>query len=160
MLIRNALKQLVKKDEHGNACGSIAIVHSICNNVSKLQFDSGSPLLEFATKNKGLDAEKLADSLQSAKSLHSATATVAAQGQTATPDAEDEVNHHFVAFVRSDDGRLLELDGLKPGPVDHGACSVEDFFECAIRVIRDDMMTKTSNLNFSALALTTAPEDD
>lgn len=135
-------------------------MHSICNNSSKLEFQPGSPLLEFARQNKGLSAEKLADHLQAAKALHSVTETVAGQGQTATPDAEDEVNHHFIAFVRSDDGRLLELDGMKLGPVDHGPCSPDELFDKAIHIIRDDMMTKTSNLNFSALALTTAPDED
>ena len=107
-----------------------------------------------------MDAEKLADALQAAKALHSVTETVAAEGQTETPDAEDNVNHHFIAFVRSANGHLLELDGMKSGPIDHGTCGADQLLEKAMGVIRDDMMTKTSNLNFSALALTTAPDDD
>jgi ubiquitin carboxyl-terminal hydrolase L3 len=136
------------------------VVHSVCNNASKLTFDPSSPLLAFARANQGLDAEKLADQLQSATKLHAVTAIVAAEGQTATPDAEDDVNHHFVAFIRSKEGRLLELDGLRPGPIDHGPCAEDDLLDRAIGIIRDDMMTKTSNLNFSALALTIAPEED
>ena len=131
----------------------------MANNASNISFKPDSPLLEFANKNKGLDAEKLADNLQAAKALHSVTESVAGQGQTETPDAEDEVNHHFICFVRSADGDLLELDGMKPGPVNHGSCGPDDVLERAIAIIRDDMMTKTPNLNFSALALTNAPEE-
>ena len=149
-----------QKDQHGNACGSIAVVHSICNNASQLAFTPGSPLLKFAQESTGLDCEKLADRLQAASELHAVTETVAATGQTETPDAEDDVNHHFITFVRSAEGHLLELDGMKQGPVDHGPCTAEGLFEHAIRIIRDDMMTKTSNVNFVALALTTAPEED
>ena len=154
------MNNIKKQEQHGNACGSIAVVHAVCNNVSKLNFTSASPLLEFANKNKGLDAEKVADNLQAAKTLHAVTETVAATGQTETPDAEDEVNHHFIAFIRSSDGHLLEMDGMKPGPIDHGPCADDEVFKKAARIIREDMMTKTENMNFCMLGLTTAPEQD
>jgi ubiquitin carboxyl-terminal hydrolase L3 len=136
------------------------VVHSVCNNLKQIEFEPSSPLLEFGRRNQGLDAEKLADQLQNADRLHTATGTVASMGQTATPDAEDEVNHHFITFIRSSAGHLLELDGMKPGPVDHGSCSAEELFQKAVGIIRDGMMTKTSDLTFSALGLTLAPEED
>ncbi len=27
------------------------------------------------------------------------------------------MNHHFIAFIKTEDGRLVELDGMKQGPV-------------------------------------------
>ena len=27
------------------------------------------------------------------------------------------MKHHFIAFVRTEDGKLIELDGMKKGPV-------------------------------------------
>lgn len=50
--------------------------------------------------------------------LRSAHASTAAQGQTAAPTAEDDVDLHFVAFARSSTGALVELDGRQDGPVE------------------------------------------
>ncbi|WFD43673.1 ubiquitinyl hydrolase 1 [Malassezia psittaci] len=49
------------------------------------------------------------------KSVH---ATIAGEGQTAAPEAEDPVNLHFVAFVRGSTGQLWELDGRRKGPIE------------------------------------------
>ena len=150
-----------RMEEHGNACGTIAVLHAICNNVSRIAFAPNSPLLTFAQQLKGLDSEAAADVLSKATDLHSVTSQVAATGQTETPGVDDEVNYHFIAFIRSDDGHLLEMDGGKKGPVDHGTCPDELFFRKCINIIRDDMMKRDpSSLQFSALGLTTAPEDD
>lgn len=35
---------------------------------------------------------------------------------------------HFVSFLPIN-GRLFELDGLKDGPIDHGECSQDEFYE-------------------------------
>ena len=48
------------------------------------------------------------------RTVHAASA---AEGQTDVPDSQDKVNHHFIAFVRTEDGKLIELDGMKKGPV-------------------------------------------
>ncbi len=36
-----------------------------------------------------------------------------------TPNIEDDVDLHFIAFVEKD-GELYELDGAKPFPINHG----------------------------------------
>ncbi len=33
------------------------------------------------------------------------------------PSEADSVKHHFIAFVLSEDGKLVELDGMRKGPV-------------------------------------------
>ena len=43
--------------------------------------------------------------------------TYAAQGQSAQAESGEQVQHHFIAFVRTQDGKLVELDGMKRGPV-------------------------------------------
>jgi ubiquitin carboxyl-terminal hydrolase L3 len=36
------------------------------------------------------------------------------------PDAQDDVDLHYVCFVRTDDGTLWELDGRRKGPIARG----------------------------------------
>jgi len=66
----------------------------------------------------------------------SAHAEAAAGGQTAAPDAALDTDLHFTAFVKAPsaaeravhgvsakpDMRLIELDGSRAGPIDHGPC--------------------------------------
>ena len=142
-----------RMDTHGNACGSIAALHAVCNNADRLALAEGSPLLQFQRENAGRPAEQAADAMERASALHEATDAAARQGQTAAPDAEDEVDHHFIAFVRWN-GRLVELDGLKPGPIDHGPCEEAELLDKAVAVIRDEMMPLANgNINFSAVGL-------
>ena len=48
--------------------------------------------------------------------MHTETAR---SGQTETPNLEDDVDLHFVTFVEHD-GFLIELDGSRNSPVNHG----------------------------------------
>ena len=50
-------------------------------------------------------------------SLHNELAN---EGQTDV--IEGKVDNHFVCFIEMD-GNLFELDGTKPGPIDHGPIS-------------------------------------
>ena len=43
---------------------------------------------------------------------------------TAAPDAQDDVDLHYVCFVRTDDGTLWELDGRRKGPIARGKLDV------------------------------------
>lgn len=33
------------------------------------------------------------------------------------PESGEQVSHHFIAFVRTAEGKLVELDGMKRGPL-------------------------------------------
>jgi ubiquitin carboxyl-terminal hydrolase L3 len=44
----------------------------------------------------------------------------AEQGSTEAPSEQEEVDYHYVAFSRLDDGGLVELDGDMGGPVASG----------------------------------------
>ena len=58
--------------------------------------------------------------LETSPDLATAHASAAAQGDTAAPPAEDKVDLHFVAFVKSAEGNLWELDGRRKGPLNRG----------------------------------------
>lgn len=36
------------------------------------------------------------------------------------PEATDDVDLHYVCFVKTDDGKLWELDGRRKGPLERG----------------------------------------
>jgi ubiquitin carboxyl-terminal hydrolase L3 len=58
--------------------------------------------------------------LYESKALESAHADAAKLGDTKAPGAEDDVDLHFVAFVKGADGKLWELDGRRKGPLERG----------------------------------------
>ena len=39
------------------------------------------------------------------------------QGQSQLASSQDDVNHHYTAFVLLSDDRLVEFDGTKQGPL-------------------------------------------
>lgn len=146
--------------EVGNACGTIAVAHAVCNNLDLLSFSEESVIPAFAAKCRPASPEEAAAVFLAETKLHSITSTVAEQGQTATPSADDDVNHHFITFVLSEDAHLVELDGMKKGPVDHGPCTIDMLLRRALEIVRDDMMVRDpSNVNFNAMGLTIAEEE-
>jgi ubiquitin carboxyl-terminal hydrolase L3 len=42
------------------------------------------------------------------------------EGDTGAPSADDNVDLHFVTFVKANDNHLWELDGRRKGPLDRG----------------------------------------
>jgi len=60
---------------------------------------------------------------------------------------------HYVSYVPIGD-RLFELDGLKPGPIDHGPWgSHEEWTDLFLRVISDRIADANSDIHFSLMAL-------
>jgi ubiquitin carboxyl-terminal hydrolase L3 len=83
------------------------------------------------------------------KEAHHAAAS---EGQT---EQIMDVMTHFVAIVPIE-GRIIELDGRKQFPVDHGPFQGPDTFvqEATQRVVREEFMDKDpEELRFSMLAL-------
>ena len=79
-------------------------------------------------------------------------------------NAEDEVDFHYVCFVKSSKtGHLYELDGDRKGPVDHGSLGVgEDILSGgALSIIQKFFGRENGqNVNFSLLALVSARASD
>ncbi|XP_076003737.1 ubiquitin carboxyl-terminal hydrolase isozyme L1 [Genypterus blacodes] len=133
-----------------NSCGTIAMVHAVANNQSKLTFDSDSALKSFLDETANMTADERAKHLEKNKAIREAHDDVAAQGQC-RPDA-DEVNFHFIAFVNVK-GQLYELDGKMDGPVKHGATKDGTFITDAASVCRGFMEREQGEVRFSAVAL-------
>lgn len=58
--------------------------------------------------------------LEQTPDLAAAHQEAASGGATAAPDAQDDVDLHYVCFVKTEDGTLWELDGRRKGPIARG----------------------------------------
>ncbi|CAF2502332.1 unnamed protein product [Rotaria sp. Silwood2] len=102
----------------GNACGSIAVIHSIANNLEKFQLDSHKPLAHFLETTKLMTPEQRAEHLKHALDMATANDTIAEEGDSDVIDRDEHVNLHFVCFVNVNN-ELYELDGRHPHPIKH-----------------------------------------
>jgi ubiquitin carboxyl-terminal hydrolase L3 len=104
-----------------------------------------------------LNVEACASALESDKGLEQAYGEVALDGDTEAPDnAEDEVDYHYICFVKSHrDDHLYQLDGDRNGPIDLGAMAPDDdvLSDKCLDVIRKMITNENGNMNFSLMAL-------
>lgn len=103
-----------------NACGLIGLLHAVANGAARAQILPGSDLEGLLREAEPRGPVQRADLLYESKALESAHADAAKLGDTAAPEAEDNVDLHFVAFVKGGDGKLWELDGRRKGPLERG----------------------------------------
>jgi len=115
------------KQTIGNACGLIGLLHSVSNGAAKAQILPGSDLDEFVRSASSLPPRERAALIESSAALEKAHATAAAGGDTAAPEAGEDVDLHYVAFVKSEEtGELWELDGRRKGPIRRGKLGTEE----------------------------------
>jgi len=79
---------------------------------------------------------------------------LAQEGQTEV-NPNEQVNHHFIAFVHKD-GNLYELDGRKEFPINHGATTPETLLEDSAKVCKEFMSRDSEDVNFTVMALAAA----
>jgi ubiquitin carboxyl-terminal hydrolase L3 len=89
--------------------------------------------------------------------LVQAYAAVAQKGSSEPPEnAEDEVDYHYICFVKSgDDDHLYQLDGDRKQPLDLGPMPTGDdvLSDKCLDVIRRMIASEEGNLNCSLMAL-------
>lgn len=94
--------------------------------------------------------------VESNDALESAHQSAASAGATEAPDAEADVDLHYICFVKSSkNNHLYELDGRRKGPLDRGNLGGEDVLsEKALQVVKGFIEREQGeNLNFSLVAL-------
>jgi ubiquitin carboxyl-terminal hydrolase L3 len=52
--------------------------------------------------------------------LERAHQSAASEGQSNVPGAEDDIDLHYVCFVKDEKNHLWEMDGRRKGPLDRG----------------------------------------
>lgn len=139
----------------GNACGTIGIIHALCNNDERLGFDREKHLSKFFGDTKDLTPEERGKHLESDTAFGEAHDEVAQEGQTQAPSRDERIDLHFIAFVHHK-GHLYELDGRKDAPVNHGPSTEDTLLEDTAEVVKKFMARDPDNLNFTVVALAKA----
>ena len=77
--------------------------------------------------------------------------------ETRAATDDDEV-YHFISFAVINN-TLLELDGLQPGPINHGPCTDDSFPEKVLSLLRERISSHftTGEIRFNLLAVTKDP---
>lgn len=147
------------KQTIGNACGTIGLLHALANSSASSAISPDSPLDKlFAKARSTNDVDERAEILVNSKELQTVHEQTASQGQSEAPEDLDNVILHFVCFVRSKDGELIELDGSggRKGPLKRGKRveSQEDLLGVAVDFVKDNYMAlNPEEVNFNLIAL-------
>lgn len=99
-----------------NACGVIACLHTIFNNVGLIALEDGKTLSNYWKNVQDKSPAERAYILEGSTDFQKQHKSFASQGQSTMAQSQDEVKHHYVAFIINDKGQLVELDGTKKGP--------------------------------------------
>ena len=90
------------------------------DHVDDLSLAPSTPLANLITKATPMDPASRIQLLETSPDLATAHASAAAEGDTAPPPADEQVDLHFVSFIKSAEGHLWELDGGRKGPLNRG----------------------------------------
>merc|ERR1719447_738593 len=103
------------KQTISNACGTVALMHSVINNVNGdvIKLNDG-PLKKFIEATKEMTPEERAVKLEGDDDICNSHDAAAREGQTQAPDRDEK-------------GGLYELDGRKSGPIYKDKCSSDTF---------------------------------
>jgi len=146
-------KLFYMKQTISNACGTVALMHSVANNVGEAITLKDGPLKTFLEATKDMSPEERAEKLEADDDICKSHDDAAKEGQTRAPGREDSVDYHFVAFVQVE-GQLYELDGRKSAPIVKGKSSQDSFLSDAAAACKEYMERDPENINFTMVALT------
>ncbi|GAA6018439.1 hypothetical protein JCM10207_000895 [Rhodosporidiobolus poonsookiae] len=141
------------KQTIANACGTFALLHTLANVDVPISEGPLTELFERCIDKTPLERAQLLVKSNELERVHEETAQT---GQTETPNLEDDVDLHFVTFINHRD-HLIELDGRRNSPINHGPIKVgllEDTAEYVKRIIE-----LTQSIQFNLIALG-PPADD
>ncbi|EIE82769.1 hypothetical protein RO3G_07474 [Rhizopus delemar RA 99-880] len=136
------------KQTISNACGMMAILHSIASNDKEL---IGPGLFhDIIEEAKNMSIDERVDLLENSKELAAVHQTAASAGQTEAPNKEEEIDLHFICFIEVDN-HLYELDGRKILPINHGKST--NLIESSVKVMKQYMERDPAQQNYNAIAL-------
>ncbi|KAI8047755.1 hypothetical protein BDF21DRAFT_433884 [Thamnidium elegans] len=136
------------KQTISNACGMMALLHSLANNDHLVGPGLFSKIIE---DTRNMSPDERGEYLESCKELAELHDYGARHGQSATPALEDLFTNHFICFVQVDE-HLYELDGSRAFPINHGK-SV-DFVQDAAKIMRQFIERDPKDNEYSAIAFT------
>jgi len=138
-----------------NACATQAIL-SVLMNATHPDLKLGETLSSFKEFTAQFDPSMKGFALtnsDSIKQVHNSFSRQAMFEFDNTSKEKDDDVYHFVAFVPVQ-GRLYELDGLKDGPIDHGACTHEGWLKICKPIIEKRMQKYSAEeIHFNLMAV-------
>lgn len=144
-----------------NACGLMGLLHAVANGPARAFIEEGSTLDELLKKSVDLTPNERSSLLEKTPALANAHKEAASGGDTAAPNAEDDVDLHYVCFVKDNQNHLWELDGRRKGPIrlgqldnDEDALSAKALSLGALKFLERE----GEDLRFSAVALAGASD--
>ncbi|KAI8942565.1 hypothetical protein NX059_000623 [Plenodomus lindquistii] len=114
------------KQTIGNACGLIGLLHGVSNGTARSNIEPGSSLAKLLSEAIPLKPDQRAELLYESQALESAHQDAATGGDSSAPAAEDNVDLHYVCFVKSAKNHLWELDGRRKGPLNRGQLAADE----------------------------------
>ncbi|BGP54693.1 hypothetical protein JCM8202_003200 [Rhodotorula sphaerocarpa] len=142
------------KQTIANACGTFALLHTLANTDVPLK---EGPLTELFSQCHDKTPLERAQLLTTANELERVHEETAQGGQTAAPALEADTDLHFVTFVEHK-GALIELDGRRNSPINHGPIQ-EDLLNDTVKVVKR-IMELTQSIQFNLVALSPATDDE
>ncbi|KAI0869246.1 putative ubiquitin carboxyl-terminal hydrolase [Hypoxylon argillaceum] len=111
-----------------NACGLMGLLHAVSNGPARGFIEQDTPLSTLLAASIPLAPTARSALLEQTPALATAHHEAASAGQTPAPDAQDDVDLHYVCFVKTDDadGTLWELDGRRKGPIARGTLGPDE----------------------------------
>jgi ubiquitin carboxyl-terminal hydrolase L3 len=101
-----------------------------------------------------------ADLLYNSQALERAHSGAANQGQSNVPGAEDDIDLHYVCFVKDEKNNLWEMDGRRKGPLNRGQLAEDEDVLCekaldlgVRRFLKREAETGGGELRFSLISL-------
>ncbi|GAN00919.1 ubiquitin carboxyl-terminal hydrolase isozyme L3 [Mucor ambiguus] len=140
------------KQTISNACGMMALLHSVANNNHLVVGPGVFQTILQATGS--MSPEERAEYLENCAELAQIHASSAHEGQTETPDITEQLRLHFICFVEVDD-HLYELDGRRSFPINHGKCS--NFIESTAKIMTQFVERNPEEKEYSAIAFSQVP---
>lgn len=120
-----------------NACGTQALLSILLNHVGSLKV--GEPLEAFKSFTQAFPPEIRGEALSNMDQIRDVHNSFARSSpfvdETQRTATDDDDVYHFIAYTPVA-GRLYELDGLQPAPINHGPCTFEEFPDKVIPVLQ------------------------
>ena len=135
-----------------NTCGTMALIHSVLNNLDVAEMKDGSVIKNFFDKANPLTPEERGKLFNADTAFVETHQALAAEGQTEAPASDAKVDKHFISFVNVGN-ELFELDGsLRDCPVSHGTTDADKFLTDAARICKEFMARDPKDPNFTIMA--------
>lgn len=137
-----------------NACGLIAMLHSVGNNLENLSIQENSVLSNLYLGTKNLNEEQRAKFLENFEEFKNSHKQFSNQGQSNLCEDQSDVKNHFVAFIYLN-GNLVELDGLVNGPyIVKEGIQHQDLLDATIEELRKRLENNNITENLAIMYLT------